>query len=141
MYMKKQALSLFGVLVMLLAGGSVYAQTVHVQVTVPFDFMVNNKTMPAGQYELLSAGGANNSNMLGIRRAGGPIEIYINTSNVQSSRLAGATKLVFQEYGNTYFLSQLWTAGTSAGREFPITGAEIREAKNGAGHQITLAAK
>jgi hypothetical protein len=139
--MKKLALSLFGALSMLLLGGSAYAQSVHVRITIPFNFTVNNKTLPAGQYEVLSAGQMNNPGALEIRRSGGLIETYVYASDLQSSNPSSQTKLVFEQYGNMYFLCQLWTEGTHAGWEFPKAQGERREARNGTGQQITLAAK
>lgn len=139
--MKKPALSLFGMLSMLLLGGSAYAQAVHVRITVPFEFTVNNKTLPAGQYEVLSAGLLNPS-VLEIRRPDGLLQTYVNASDrPQSSNSSNQTKLVFRQYGNMYFLSQLWTEGAHLGWEFPKVRAEIREARNGAGQQVTVAAK
>ena len=139
--MKKLALSLIGALSMLLLGGSALAQTVHVRLTVPFDFTVGNKILPAGDYELRSAGQPDNPGMLLICRMGGPVEMYVHASDLQSSSSANETKLVFRHYGNIYFLSQLWTAGTRTGLEFPKTQAEISEAKNDSGRNVTLTAK
>jgi len=139
--MKKLALSLIGALTMLLLGGSALAQTVHVQLTVPFDFNVGNKILPAGRYELRSAGQPNNPRLLEIARMDGAIEMYLPASDVQSTSASSETKAVFRHYGNAYFLAQLWTAGTRAGWEFPKTRAEITEAKNDSGREVTLAAK
>jgi hypothetical protein len=139
--MKKLALSLFGALSMLLLGGSALAQTVHIRLTVPFDFTVGNKTLSAGDYELRSAGQPDNPGMLLICRMGGPIEMYIHASDLQSTNNAGQTKVVFRHYGNLYFLSQVWTAGTHAGWEFPETRTELNEAKNASAREVTLAAK
>jgi hypothetical protein len=139
--MKKLALSLIGALSMLLLGGSALAQTVHVQLNVPFDFTVGSKILPAGQYELRSAGQPNNPRLLELCRMDGAIEMYIPASDVQSTSASSETKVVFRHYGNVYFLSQLWTAGTRAGWEFPKTRAEISEAKNDSAREVTLAAK
>jgi hypothetical protein len=139
--MKKLALSLFGALSMLLLGGSALAQTVHIRLTVPFDFTVGNKTLSAGDYELRSAGQPDNPGMLLICRMGGPIEMYIHASDLQSTNNASQTKVVFRHYGNLYFLSQVWTAGTHAGWEFPETRTELNEAKNASAREVTLAAK
>jgi hypothetical protein len=137
--MKKLSLSLIGALSMLLSGGSAYAQAVHVRASIPFEFTVNNTALPAGIYELVSMGGTNPS-LLKIRCFGGP-EIYVNTSSLESPNPSAASKLVFQRYGSTYFLSQLMTEGTRAALKFSKTRAERQEAKNAAGQQVLLAAK
>jgi hypothetical protein len=137
--MKKLTLSLIGMLSMLLSGGSAYAQAVHIRVTIPFEFNVNNKALPAGQYEVLSAG-PSNASFLEIRRADGAVQAYVNPEREVSNSSHG-TKLVFQQYGSTYFLSQLWTSGSASGWAIPKAPAEIREARNSAGQQVTLAAR
>ena len=43
---------------------------------------------------------------------------------------ADGTTLVFQRLGDNYFLYQVWTAGNSLGREFPMSKAEVQVAKN-----------
>ena len=139
--MKKLALSLIGALSLLLLGGSALAQTVHVRLTVPFDFNAGNKILPAGEYELRSAGQPDNPGMLEIRRMDGTFEMYLHASDLQSSSASSATKVVFRHYGNIYFLSQVWTEGTRAGWEFPKTREEISEAKNASARNVTLAAK
>jgi len=136
--MKKLALSLFGALSMLLASGSAYAQAVHIRVDVPFQFSVQNKTLPAGEYEILSTG--KNMPALQIRDSGRTL-MYINAFDCQASQFSDETKLVFQRYGNSYFLSQVWTEGSRAGMELPQTASETREAENSAPKQVTLAAK
>jgi hypothetical protein len=139
--MKKLALSLIGALSMLLLGGSALAQTVHIRLSVPFDFNAGNKILPAGEYELRSAGQPDNPGMLEICRMDGTVEMYIHASDLESPSAARETKVVFRHYGNIYFLSELWTAGTRAGWEFPKTRAEINEAKNDSARNVTLAAK
>jgi hypothetical protein len=139
--MKKLALSLIGALSMLLLGGSALAQTVHIRLTVPFDFNAGNKILPAGEYELRSAGQPDNPGMLEICRMDGQVEMYIHASDLESTSAASETKVVFRHYGNIYFLSQVWTQGTRAGWEFPKTREEISEAKNASARNVTLAAK
>jgi hypothetical protein len=139
--MKKLALSLIGALSMLLLGGSALAQTIHVRLTVPFDFTAGDKSLPAGEYQLRSAGQPNNPSLLALCRRDGGFEMYMHASDILSTSAPSETKAVFRHYGNQYFLSQLWTAGTRAGWEFPKTQAEISAAKNAAGRQVTLAAK
>lgn len=137
--MKKLTLSFICVLTLLVASGSAYAQAVHVRVTVPFGFTANNKTLPAGQYEVMSTG-APYSQFLEIRRLDGKYVTYVSASDLQASNRSSETKLVFQQYGNRYFLSELWMQGTRSGLEFSKAPAELHEAKNSAGQQVTVAA-
>lgn len=84
-----------------------------VRAEVPFDFIVGNKTLPAGK--------------ITVRRMStadvGPLEI----SNLQSRQLAfrmglkmastdasNRGKLVFRRYGNRHYLAQVWIPGFKA---------------------------
>jgi hypothetical protein len=50
--MKRQAVSLIGMLGLLLMAGPAVAQTIYVSANIPFDFAVGNKTLPAGTYDV-----------------------------------------------------------------------------------------
>lgn len=90
---------------------------------VPFDFVVAERTLRSGQYEVSKASGA--GDVLAIRDADGKSQTMRLTSPViRNYRQDMSAKLVFHRYGSTYFLSQVWVAGKSEGREFARTGQE-----------------
>jgi hypothetical protein len=101
-------------IVVLLAVGSAYAQNIHVVADVPFGFMLENRSLPAGHYEI-QAGPA--QGVVGLRRGAEHIA-FLMTNDV---RTVGSTKskLVFQRYGDRYFLRQVWMSGSDSGRELP----------------------
>ena len=119
--MKRQVLSLVGVLSLMLVAGSVLAQNT-VEAKVPFNFTVNRTNMPAGEYRLSTVGIGNN--------------LLIQSKDAKSAKLAMAnhaqlatpsqtTKLIFRCYGGDQcFLYQIWVQGMSRGREFPKSSAE-----------------
>jgi hypothetical protein len=81
--------------------------------------------------------------MLSIRSVDGDSGEYVLTSNVQAGARRSESKLVFHRYGGQYFLSQVWTAGDSAGRELPKSrrerGVERETAKSAMERQtVTL---
>jgi hypothetical protein len=90
---------------------------------IPFDFIVAEKTLRSGQYEVRSASSA--GEVLAIREANGKERVMRLTfeSGSKPGRDMNA-KLVFHRYGNTYFLSQVWMAGKSTGRELAKTRQE-----------------
>jgi hypothetical protein len=139
--MKKLALSLIGALSFLLTGGSAFAQAVHVRVNIPFEFTVSNQALPAGEYQVISADMPNNPTVLQIRQLDGPLATYVTASDLESSNASAETKLVFHQYGDTYFLSEFRTEGSHAAWQFPKTRTEAREAKNESAQQVTLSAK
>ena len=54
------------------------------------------------------------------------------------------SKLVFHRYGNRYFLTQVWSAGSSLGRELPKSAKEKEQAlaaHNHASDQVTIVAR
>lgn len=90
---------------------------------VPFDFIVAERTLRSGQYEVSNANAA--GDVLAIRDADGKDQTMRLTSPViRNDRQDMNAKLVFHRYGSTYFLSQVWAAGKSEGREFAKTGQE-----------------
>ena len=122
--MKKQALSLVGVLSLLLAAGSALAQSGAIRADVPFNFTVNGKTMPAGPYTISKT--ANGISTLLIRSDDGNEVNLVYPHRVERLKVADRTKLVFRCYsGHDHcFLYQLWMEGNGTGQEFPKSSLE-----------------
>ncbi len=118
--MKKQALTVLSMasLFVLLAVGSAYADTntAKIRADIPFDFIVGNKTHPAGSYAV------EYTNPQGVflihigedetRR----IVLWSNTVPAQSIE-ENSPKLLFNRYGDQYFLAQVCTGRDIDGRE------------------------
>jgi len=137
--MKKHALTLIGVLSLLLAAGSAFAQTIDVKGDVPFNFIVNKATVPAGQYELKSLSG--DGKTLTLRGPDGkPVGIF-SSIRAESLKASDKTKLVFKRYGDRYFLSQIWVAGERAGCQLPMSAREKELAMNSTSERVVLRAE
>jgi hypothetical protein len=94
-----------------------------VKADVPFDFIVAEKTLRAGNYDIGIPNGGGEA--LAIRsRDGGERLMRLSHAarRVSDGNLTG--KLVFHRYGSTYFLAQAWTAGESSGCELPKSRQE-----------------
>lgn len=91
---------------------------------VPFDFMVGNKTLASGQYHVRAVNSAGDA--LSIRNADAKDQALCLTDGAGRAKAEskGEARLVFHRYGNTYFLSQVWMAGSSIGRELRKTRQE-----------------
>jgi hypothetical protein len=92
-------------------------------VTIPFNFDVAGKTLPAGQYyvgrsTLTSADG------LAVRGTDGSAGVFVLTRGIQTEEVQQESKLVFRRYGNQYFLTEVWISGRSNGRELPSSRKE-----------------
>jgi hypothetical protein len=88
---------------------------------VPFEFMVADKMLGAGEYRVTSIDQSGDT--IAITNAQGDNAIRLSMSRERKDR-DRAAKLVFHRYGSTYFLSQVWTAGEATGRELPRSKQE-----------------
>ena len=130
---------------LLLLSLMVTAQVVQAQepvvVNIPFEFVAGNLTLPAGEYRLEKL--ENGSAVVLIHRADRGASAMVMSIATQANAPQSDSKLVFNRYGNRYFLSQYWSAGSSRGRLLPKSAREkeiSRIARNEAKGQVTLAA-
>lgn len=116
-------------LFLMLAVVSVSAQSRgKIDVNVPFDFSFDNQTLPAGAYSVRQI----SQNSMLIESADGQKRVIAQaTGRVQldANEKASQEKLVFHQYGNQYFLSQVWMVRGSDGRELSQSRAERQAAK------------
>jgi len=122
----------------LFLGSAAYAQEVNVRAKIPFDFMLGDKLYPAGEYALQTVM-ANNYSVY-AKNEGGAKPALLLTDPQDSAKPAAQTKLVFRRVGDTYFLFQVWVAGSTIGREFPISHTEKQLALNGAKQETVIVA-
>ena len=124
------------VTVALILGSTVYAQAVNVRAKVPFNFVLDDKVYPAGEYVVQSVWDDSYS-------------VFINNKYAKTSALtlaypsrsvkpAEKTMLVFHRVGKTYFLSEVWSEGARVGRQLPMGRTEIRMASNGTKTDTTI---
>ena len=121
--MKRQAFSLVSLLSLLLVAGSAIAQTVHVRGNIPFNFAVGNKTFPAGTYDVGTID-HRDSKILLLQARDGDASMMVGSNTAENLKPADKTKLVFNQYGNQYFLSQIWVNGETRGRQLPKSSRE-----------------
>jgi hypothetical protein len=134
--MKKQLLIVFAGL--LLAVGSAYAQSSRLVADIPFDFIVGNKAFPAGQYEIRTIG-LNGSSLM-LQNTDSKKSMFFTPSYCSSAQPQEDSKLVFNMYGNHFYLSQIWTEGYDQGRELPKSSREVEEAQLQEGHHVVVLA-
>lgn len=111
-------------------------------VNVPFEFTAGRMTLPAGEYRVAKP--ANDSAVLLIERTDRGPAAMVLCSAAQANRLPAHSKLIFHRYANRYFLSEVWVAGESRGRELPVSAKE-KELALAARHetpdQVTIIAR
>jgi len=90
---------------------------------VPFEFVVNETTLPAGRYTLRRLD-QTEPQSLEIRSANGHKAVLFEAQNAQTPQIPRDPQLVFNKVGDQYFLSQIWANDTNLGYELPRTKAE-----------------
>lgn len=113
--MKKRALvaaTLF-VLSMIVTTQVTRAQDVMVA-NIPFQFVAGNVTLPAGEYRVQKLEG---KPVLLIRCPDANASAMVIAIASQAKKTQTQSKLVFNRYGDRYFLSQVWTEGTIRGSQ------------------------
>jgi hypothetical protein len=109
-----------------LAVSCLSAQSDHKTIAaVPFDFMVGERHMAAGTYDVTTGP----STVL-IRGEENGSATFALASWAYANKTQEQAKLVFKRYGDRYFLSQVWYPGTNQGRELGISKVEREFARN-----------
>ena len=129
--MKKQAWTVFTMasFLILLGASAASAQSVLLRADVPFDFQVGKQTFPAGRYTISDLGVAHRvltiKNQTPQRRTG---MVLVNWG-VDSVRTGKGAHLLFNRYGDRYWLSQVWNGDESQGYMIPKSSRERELAK------------
>jgi len=109
---------LLAVMAMVIAVGSVQGQSLRykIKVNIPFDFVVADKKLTAGEYAIGRALQNSGDSLVLISSVDGRVRISRFSTAVESRDLQNKIAIVFHRYGDQYFLSQVWPPGGSTGR-------------------------
>jgi hypothetical protein len=120
--MKKQItkafvmVSLVSLLTLAAAVRSAQAQSrINYTANIPFEFTVGNTTLPPGLYTVTEIKTADGAAILQVK-AKGQDGVFRLTDRVQVNKPRAKTVLVFNQYGEQYFLAEMWRRGESEGR-------------------------
>jgi hypothetical protein len=102
------------------------------KVNVPFNFVMENERMQAGEYTIQPIA----NGFLLIRRTDGKGSANVLALPKQAKTMAKEAQVVFHRYGGEYFLSEIWTPGQNVGRELLKGRLEAEVAKKGAPLQL-----
>jgi len=128
-------------MVLLLGAASVYLQAENVailRVSIPFNFTVDNQQLPAGDY-IVSASELNPQSVIWLQSADGQHTAVVHTHQTFMLSPAANAELIFQHSGEEYFLSQIWTAGQTSGRELVLRERAKELSKNNSSGDDTTA--
>jgi hypothetical protein len=141
--MKTRALVMAGVMALTAMATTRVAQAQEaLVVNVPFDFVAGSQNLPAGEYSVKIS--QTDARIVLIERKDATAAMFIGTNAVVANAPQSESKLVFNRYGNHYFLSQVWNEGNSRGRQLMKTSREKEialTAKNETQGQVTLVAE
>ena len=107
-----------GCLLTLLLIGSAGAQEpgTRIRVSIPFDFIAKGRTLPAGEYDITRV--MDEPITLLVRNVHDKHDqVVVETEPVREGAFRKRDELIFNRYGDTYFLSEILTAGEQTGEE------------------------
>ncbi|HWS98734.1 MAG TPA: hypothetical protein VN256_00585 [Pyrinomonadaceae bacterium] len=102
---------------------SAQSRTRQVRADIPFDFVVGDKALPAGNYTVATAS-SNSPDAVSVRSSDGRRKAIRLTNAVIDNAKTRRARLIFHRYGHTYYLAQVWAPGSSEGREMLKSKAE-----------------
>ena len=92
---------------------SLYAQ--NIRATIPFEFQVAGRAMPAGDYVI----SAPSQGFLLLKNADGRNAILALANAAHRAGSDNPGQLQFTRYEGVYFLSKVWAPGAADGRSMP----------------------
>jgi hypothetical protein len=93
-----------------------------IKANIPFDFSIGEKKLPAGTYLISRA--VDNDIALAITDDVGRSKAIRLSNSAQRLHARDEATLVFHQFGDQYFLFQVWPASATIGRQFPKSRGE-----------------
>jgi hypothetical protein len=133
--MKIRTIAILAISVGLAVGVANAQSTEPITFRAPFDFVVGDQLLPAGEYTVrpVSVTGT-----LSFHSADGKFNVFIHSMPLPRRDAAEKYKLVFHRYGHRYWVSEIWAPGYSTGRILQQHPSELLMAKNGESQHVTL---
>ena len=130
------------VLTAALACGALYAGSSALQADVPFRFAIGDTAMPAGEYRITWQNGVVSVREAGGRHAAMTMAKPTLSEKSFAQRQPGKGVLLFQRYGDEYFLTGVLTPSSREGLALPagVRQKELASRKTGS-EATTIASK
>jgi len=110
---------LLSLLIALVFAVTIYPSKAHaqiigdLQVNIPFQFHVGNTKLPAGQYVIHMLDGSD-LRVMEISSADGSTSALFEVQDAEANSTPAKSELIFNKYGNRYFLRRCLTKATQA---------------------------
>jgi hypothetical protein len=105
---------------------SSFASSEMARVQIPFDFAVDGEVMPAGEYVIARP----SEKVISLRRIGGTETKASIANPAYSSSWDGKARIIFNRYGNEYFVSTIWLTQSDHGFQFLTSATEMKLARD-----------
>ena len=116
------------------------AQSIRLTANIPFEFMVGTKTLPAGEYQVRSDSTPYLLLIQGQDHGAGALTLT-NRSEMKMSRDSAAqATLIFNHYGNHYFLAEVRDGYNATGFVLPMSQAERELARTASAQRYEVLA-
>jgi hypothetical protein len=97
--------------------GKAHAQIIgNLEVNIPFQFHAGNAKLPPGKY-IIHMLDNSDLTVMEISSADGSISALFEVQEAEANSTPGKSELIFNKYGNRYFLSKLFDEGNPSGSE------------------------
>ena len=107
------------VLLIALVASSVAAQSAYrFKVDVPFQFVLNGQTLPAGTYVIERTDPAR-PNIVTLKKVNGGIVRLVITQRVEKDEPSTASSLIFIQRKGKHYLFEVWTVAAMNGNQIP----------------------
>ena len=104
----------------------------NLEANVPFQFHVGNTTLPAGRYIIHQLEGSELT-IMQISSPDGKLSALFDVESAQARTTPEKSELIFNKYGDRYFLSEMYDEGNVGGSRLSPSRDEKRASKeNGA---------
>src|SRR5438552_8722567 len=95
-----------------------------IRAKIPFDFNVGEKKLPAGEYSFSSLPGFSDNKLMSVSSADARAHLFQSTFAAEVLTPKNKSTLVFNRYGDQYFLEQIWSGGEQEGTQVPQSRRE-----------------
>lgn len=92
-------------------------------VNIPFQFQAGNAKLPAGEYRIHVVGDSNLT-VMRISAAGDSTSTFFQVTATSAKSAPTKSELIFNKYGDHYFLARLFEEGSASGSEVIESSAE-----------------
>jgi hypothetical protein len=93
------------------------------EVNIPFQFQAGNAKLPAGEYRIHVVGDSNLT-VMRISAADDSTSTFFQVTETEAKSAPNKSELIFNKYGDQYFLAKVFEEGSASGSEAVESRAE-----------------